>query len=230
MFEEFSRTELLIGKNAMEKLKKSKVLVFGAGGVGGYALEALIRAGVGNVGIIDNDIVTLSNINRQIIALHSTIGQNKVDVTEKRLLDINPNAKITKYKLFYNENTKMEFDFSKYDYVIDAIDTVSSKLILIEECKKTKTPIISSMGTGNKLNPDMFFIADIYKTSVCPLARIMRYELKKRNVKKLKVLYSKEKPIKLNKDNKTIASISFCPSTAGLLIASEVVRDLIKDV
>ena len=232
MDNQFTRTELLIGKNGIEKLKNSKVIIFGIGGVGGYAAEALARSAVGRIDLVDNDIISLSNINRQIIALHSTIGRYKAEAAKERLLDINPNLKIDVYKIFYSRETGDVFDFSKYDYVIDAIDTVSAKLDLIEQCNKIKTPIISSMGAGNKINPDMFEAEDIYKTSVCPLARIMRYELKKRNIPKLKTVYSKEKPIKPKKSNTMDkfppSSIAFTPAAAGLIIAGEVVKDLIN--
>ena len=234
MQNQLSRVQMLIGKENVEKLLNSKVIIFGIGGVGGYATEAIARCGVENIDIVDNDLVSITNLNRQIVALNSTIGKYKVDVMKERLLDINPNLKINAHKIFYSEDTKPEFDFSKYDYVIDAIDTVSAKLIIIEECYKTKTKIISSMGTGNKINPSMLEVSDIYKTSVCPLARVMRYELKRRNIPKLKVVYSKEKPIEPKEINieqtpkKTVpASISFVPSAAGLIIASEVIKDLI---
>lgn len=220
----FDRTKNLIGENALEKLASSKVAVFGIGGVGGYVVEALVRAGIGEIDLIDNDTINPTNINRQIVALHSTLGQYKVDVMEKRILDINPNIKINSFKTFFDENTINQFDFSKYDYIIDAIDSVKSKLLLIEAAKKINIPIISSMGTGNKLNPTKFEIEDISKTSVCPLARIIRSELKKQGIKKLKVLYSKEEPIKTG--SRTPSSISFVPSVAGLIIASEVVKDL----
>lgn len=220
-----SRTKELIGKDALEKLKNSRIAIFGIGGVGGYAAEALVRTGVGKIDLIDNDTINETNLNRQIISLHSTIGQYKVDVMAKRALDINPDIKITTYKTFFNEDTINEFDFSKYNYIIDAIDTVKSKLLLIETCKKLNIPIISSMGTGNKLNPTKFEIEDISKTSVCPLARVIRVELKKRGIKNLKVLYSKETPIKTSQ--RTPSSISFVPPSAGLIIASEVIKDLI---
>ena len=220
-----NRTKELIGKDALEKLKNSRIAIFGIGGVGGYAAEALVRTGVGKIDVIDNDTINETNLNRQIISLHSTIGQYKVDVMAKRALDINPDIKITTYKTFFNEDTINEFDFSKYNYVIDAIDTVKSKLLLIETCKKLNIPIISSMGTGNKLNPTKFEIEDISKTSVCPLARVIRVELKKRGIKNLKVLYSKETPIKTSQ--RTPGSISFVPPSAGLIIASEVIKDLI---
>lgn len=235
MQNQLSRVQMLIGEENIEKLLNSKVIIFGIGGVGGYTAEAIARCGVGEVDIVDNDDVAVSNLNRQIIALNSTIGKPKVEVMKQRLLDINSNLKISAHKLFYSKDTKDQFDFSKYDYVIDAIDTVSAKLILIEECYKTKTKIISSMGTGNKLNPCMLEVTDIYKTSVCPLARVMRYELKRRNIDKLKVVYSKEKPIKpkeiaMQQTQNKIApgSVSFVPSVAGLIIASEVIKDLIE--
>lgn len=223
--EQFTRTKALIGDCAQEKLSTSSVIVFGVGGVGGYAIEALIRAGIGKIDIVDSDKINLSNLNRQIIALHSTLNQYKVDVMEKRAKDINPNVKINSFKTFFDENTISQFDFSKYDYVIDAIDTVKSKILLIETCKKLNIPIISSMGTGNKLDPTKFQIADISKTSVCPLARVIRSELKKRNIKNLKVLFSTEIPAKTG--SRTPSSISFVPPCAGLIIASEVIKDLI---
>ena len=220
------RTRTLIGDNAIEKLKKSRVIVFGIGGVGGYTVEALVRSGIGEIDIVDNDKVSISNLNRQIVALNSTIGEYKVDVMKKRALDINPDLKINTYKLFFDEKTKAEIDFLKYDYIVDAIDSVKSKLLLIELAKNNNIAIISSMGTGNKLNPLEFEIADIFKTSVCPLARIIRTELKKRGIKDLKVLYSKEKPYK--DGSKVPSSISFVPSIAGLIIASEVIKDIIE--
>lgn len=223
--DQFERTRTLIGDSAIEKLNNSCVIIFGIGGVGGYIAEALIRAGVGKIDIVDCDTINLSNLNRQIVALHSTIGQYKVDVMAQRAKDINPNITINSYKIFFDENTQKQFDFSKYDYVIDAIDSVKSKLLLIEICKNLNIPIISSMGTGNKLNPLKFEIADISKTSVCPLARVIRTELKKRNIKNLKVLFSTEIPFKTN--SRTPSSISYAPSSAGLIIASEVIRDLI---
>lgn len=226
MTDRFQRTKMLIGDDSFKKLSRAHVIVFGIGGVGGYATEALVRAGVEKIDIVDNDLVNITNLNRQIIALNSTLGQYKVDIMEKRILDINSNAKVGKYKLFFNSENSKEFDFSKYDYIIDAIDTVKSKLELIKCAKKANTPIISSMGTGNKLNPLKFEISDISKTSVCPLARVMRYELKKMNIKKVKVLYSKETPKKTGSN--TPSSISFVPSVAGLIIAGEVIRDIIK--
>lgn len=235
MNNQFLRTEMLIGKDAVEKLNNSRVVVFGVGGVGGYVVEALSRAGVGNIDIIDNDTISVSNLNRQIIALISTVGKNKVDVLKARLLDINPNLKVETYKCFFTRNT--EFDFSKYDYVVDAIDTVVGKLELITRAKSANVPIICSMGTGNKMNPTMFEVADISKTSVCPLAKVIRQELKKRRIKKVKVVYSKEIPLKpivtedMDVETKggriAPASNSFCPAVAGLIIASEVIKDLI---
>ena len=235
MNNQFLRTEMLIGKDAVEKLNNSRVAVFGVGGVGGYVVEALSRAGVGNIDIIDNDTISVSNLNRQIIALNSTVGKNKVDVLKARLLDINPNLKVETYKCFFTRNT--EFDFSKYDYVVDAIDTVVGKLELITRAKSANVPIICSMGTGNKMNPTMFEVADISKTSVCPLAKVIRQELKKRRIKKVKVVYSKEMPLKpivtedMDVETKgrriAPASNSFCPAVAGLIIASEVIKDLI---
>ena len=235
MVNQFSRTELLIGKEAIEKLQNSRVAVFGLGGVGGYIVEALVRSGLGAIDIIDNDKITITNLNRQIYATHSTIDRFKTDVAEKRILDINPNVKINKYQVFYTKETKDQFDFSKYDYVVDAIDTVAGKLSLIEETKKHNVPIICAMGAGNKLEPTKFEVADISKTSVCPLARVIRQELKKRKIKKVKVVFSTEQPIKNNNitAEKTIkhtipASNAICPSIMGLIIANEVIKDLIK--
>ena len=235
MSEIFKRTQMLLGEDALKKLEKSRVAVFGIGGVGGHAAEALVRCGIGKIDIIDNDTVAESNLNRQIIALHSTIGKSKVEVAAERFIDINPQIKINARKCFYLPEKNEEFDFSNYDYVIDAIDTVTGKIGLIMECQRLGVPIISSMGTGNKLDPTMLKISDIYKTSVCPLARVMRNELKKRGVKKLKVVYSEETPIiPQNEDREndgqrrsTPASCSFVPSVAGLIIASEVVRDIV---
>lgn len=222
----YERTESLIGTDAVNKLKNSHVAVIGVGGVGGYTVEALARAGIGEITIIDNDEVKESNINRQIIALNSTLGLKKVDAFKSRIQDIGSDIIVHTVDAFILPENIAEFDFSKFDYVVDAIDTVSGKIAIIEKCNKMNIPIISSMGTGNKLNPTAFEIADINKTSVCPLARVMRYELKKRNIKKLKVLYSKEEPVK--KGNRTPASISFVPSVAGLIIASEVIKDIIN--
>lgn len=234
MKENFSRTEMLIGADALDKLSRSRVAVFGIGGVGGYVVESLARAGVGAIDLIDNDTVSESNINRQIIALSSTVGQLKTEVMRQRVLDINSDIKVNCINKFVLPDNIDEFDFSVYDYVVDAIDTVSGKLAIIEKAYSEEVPVISSMGTGNKLDPTRFEVTDINKTSVCPLARVMRYELKKRGVKKLKVLYSKEEPIKPNniqnndKRKAVPGSISFVPSVAGLIIGSEVIKELIK--
>ena len=230
--EQFSRTELLIGKEGLEKLQKSKVAVFGLGGVGSYVVEALARAGVGNFTLVDNDIVTLSNINRQIIATMDTIGKDKVSVSKERILSINPNAKVETYKEFFLKDSKDLFD-ETFDYVIDAIDTITGKIEIILRANRFNVPVISSMGTGNKLDPGKFEITDIYKTSYCPLAKVMRKELKERGIDKLKVIYSKEKPIKVSafdeeKQKSIPGSISFVPSVAGLMIAGEVIRDIIN--
>lgn len=229
----FSRTELLIGKNAVEKLAKSRVAVFGVGGVGGYVAEALVRSGVGTLDLIDNDEVSVSNINRQIIATTKTVGRSKVEVAKERALDINPDVKINVYQMFYTSETEAQFDFAQYDYVVDAIDTVVGKLSLVEKSKSAGVPIICSMGAGNKLDPTRFEVADIAQTSVCPLARVMRTELKKRNITDVKVVYSKEIPQKTDladeKTGKSIpGSISFVPSVVGLIMAGEVIKDLIK--
>lgn len=222
----FNRTISLIGDIAFEKISKAKVAVFGIGGVGGYVVEALARAGIGAIDLIDNDTINETNINRQIVALNSTLGKFKVDVMSSRVKDINPDVKVETYKTFFDENSINQFDFSKYDYVIDAIDSVKSKLLLIETCKNNNIPVISSMGTGNKLDPTKFQIADISKTSVCPLARVVRIELKKRGIKNLKALFSTEPPFK-NSD-RTPSSISFVPPVAGLIIAGEVIKDIIS--
>ena len=224
---------MLIGQNNIATLRNSRVAVFGAGGVGGFTIEALARAGVGAIDIIDNDTVSESNLNRQIIALHSTIGQLKTEVMKKRILDINPDCVVTIFNTFVLPENIDSFDFSVYSYIVDAIDTVSGKLAIIEKGAKEGVPVISSMGTGNKLDPTRFQITDISKTSVCPLARVMRYELKKRGIKKLKVLFSTEEPIKptAEKDERgkvPPGSISFVPSVAGLLIGGEVIKDLIR--
>lgn len=226
MVNQFDRTESLIGTESLEKLSKTTVAVFGIGGVGGYVVEALSRCGIGNLVLIDNDDINITNLNRQIIALHSTIGQSKVEVAKKRILDINPNINIEIHKEFFMPETSSKFDFTKYNYVVDAIDSVTGKIELVMKAQESNIPIISSMGTGNKLHPELFEISDIYKTSVCPLAKVMRGELKKRGVKKLKVLYSKEMPIK-TAGQRIPASISFVPPVAGLIIAGEVVRDLL---
>lgn len=252
MLNQFSRTELLLGKAAMEKLKNSRVAVFGIGGVGGYTVEALVRSEVGTLDLIDDDKVCLTNINRQIYATRKTIGKYKVDVAEERCKDINPDVVINTYKTFYMPETAEKFDFSLYDYVVDAIDTVTGKIELAVNAAKAEVPIICSMGAGNKLDPSRFEVADIYSTSVCPLARVMRYELKKRGIKKLKVVYSKEKPLtpiddmaisckkncvcppgtarKCTARRQVPGSTAFVPSAAGLIIAGEVVKDLIKNV
>ena len=227
---DFSRLELMFGKESVQKLKTKKVIVFGIGGVGSYVVEALARSAVGKIDLVDNDIISTSNINRQLIALNSTIGKNKTDIAKQRLLDINPKLNIETYKMFFLPENKNEIDFSKYDYIIDAIDTITSKIALVECANKYNIPIISSMGTANKINPTMLEVSDIYKTSVCPLARVMRQELKKRNIKKLKVVYSKETPIKIQntKEKNVPSSNSFVPSVCGLIIASEVIKDLIN--
>lgn len=227
MLEQFSRTEALIGKENLEKLQNSKVAIFGLGGVGTYVLEGLARAGVGNLILVDNDTISESNLNRQIIALKSTIGKYKVEVAKDRVLEINPNANIKIYQEFFTKESKDILDES-LTYIVDAIDTVSSKLDLIVKAKELNIPIISSMGTGNKLDPTKFEVDDIYKTSVCPLAKVMRRELKQKGIKNLKVVYSKEEPIKTD-IGRTPASISFVPSVAGLIIAGEVVKDIINN-
>ncbi len=245
----FSRTELLIGSKGLEKLKNSKVAIFGIGGVGSFAAEALARSGVYGLVLVDDDHICLTNINRQIHALHSTVGKSKVEIMKARILDINPEATVTVYKEPYNSESAEKLLSDDYDYVVDAIDTVNSKLDLIERCKKYNIPIISSMGMGNKLDPTKLEVADIYDTSICSLARVMRKQLRKRGIKDLKVVYSKEEPIKLldtddsncranfmsfNKNRIRVArhqilgSVPFVPSVAGLIIASEVVYDLIQ--
>lgn len=229
MIEQFSRTELLIGKEKLEKLKKSKIAIFGIGGVGSYVVEGLARAGIGKFILVDNDKVSLSNINRQIIATHKTVGKSKVQVSKERILDINPNAEVEIYEEFFMPESEGILD-ETVDYIVDAIDTVTAKIELVIRADKLNIPIISSMGTGNKLDPTKFEVSDIYKTSVCPLAKVMRKELKLRKIKKLKVVYSKEEPIKVpQKEEKkqSPASISFVPSVAGLIIAGEIVKDLI---
>ena len=222
------RTISMIGEEAFNKLATAKVLVFGVGGVGGYVCEALARAGVGQIDICDNDVVSESNINRQIIATYDTIGQAKTDVMERRILSVNRDCKVNKYECFYLPDTlgAERFDFSKYDYVVDAIDTVAAKIDIIARCKEAGTPVISSMGTGNKLDPTRFEIADIEKTSVCPLAKVIRKAMRDRGIKGVKVLYSKEEPVKTG--SRTPGSISFVPSAAGLIIGGEVIKDLIK--
>ncbi|MDO4496099.1 MAG: tRNA threonylcarbamoyladenosine dehydratase [Clostridiaceae bacterium] len=235
MLNQFSRTELLFGKEAMEKLAASRVAVFGVGGVGGYAVEALARSGVGSLYLIDDDKVCLTNINRQIYATRKTVGKYKVDVAAERIADINPDAVVKTYKTFFMPETADSFDFSQFDYVIDAIDTVTGKIELVMRAQAAGTPIISSMGAGNKLDPTAFEVADIYKTSVCPLARVMRTELKRRGIKKLKVVYSKEKPLTPIESEEQSGetsrrqvpgSTAFVPSTVGLIIAGEVIKDI----
>lgn len=230
MSEIFSRTELMFGKNAMKKLSESRVAVFGIGGVGGYVTEALARSGIGAVDLIDNDKVNESNINRQIIALHSTIGQYKTEVMKARIADINPDCKVTAHNMFFMPDTANLIDFSLYDYVIDAIDTVIGKIEIIMQAKAKDVPVISSMGAGNKFDPTKFEVTDIYKTSVCPLARVMRRELKIRGVESLKVVYSTEKAFApcTAKNERCLASNAFVPSVAGLIIAGEVIKDLIR--
>lgn len=230
--EQFSRTELLIGKEGLEKLQKSKVAIFGLGGVGSYVVEALARSGVGHFVLVDNDIVSISNLNRQIIATMDTIGKAKVDISKERILSINPEAVVETHKEFFLKESEDIFD-ETFDYVIDAIDTITGKIEIIVRANKYKVPAISSMGTGNKLDPSKFEITDIYKTSYCPLAKVMRKELKQRGIDSLKVIYSKEIPIKVNvydeeKKKAIPGSISFVPSVAGLMIAGEVVRDIIN--
>ncbi len=235
----FSRTELLIGKDSLDKLSNSRVLIFGIGGVGGFVAEALARSGVGNLDLVDNDTVDISNINRQIVALDSTIGRYKTEVMRERIADINPDCKVEEHRCFYLPEESDRFDFTKYDYIVDAIDTVSAKIDIVVRAKKLGVDIISSMGAGNKLNPCDFEVADIYKTSVCKLAKVMRRELKLRQIDSLKVVYSKEEAhqrYEAKLDEKSLASkkrfipasIAFVPSVAGLIIASEVVKDLTK--
>lgn len=220
-----SRTRGLVGEDGVKQLANSKVLVFGVGGVGGHVIEALVRSGVGCVDICDKDVVSESNCNRQIIATRKTIGLSKVEVMKERALSINPDIQMDTFRVFYLPETAEQFDFSKYDYIVDAIDNVTAKISLIEQAKKVEVPIISSMGTGNKLHPELFRIADIEKTSVCPLAKVMRRELKKRGIRKVKVLYSTEEPVVRER---VPASIAFVPAVAGLMIAGEVIRDLLK--
>ena len=233
MSEAFSRTELIYGREAMERIASSHIAVFGIGGVGGYVVEALARSGVGALDLIDSDKVAESNLNRQIIATRSTIGRFKVDVAAERIADINPDCKVRTFKIFYLPETADRFDFTDYDYVVDAIDTVTGKLTLIENAKAAGVPIISSMGAGNKVNPAAFEVADIYKTSVCPLAKVMRHECKKRGIKSLKVVYSKEEPrtplelIQEGSRRSIPGSTAFTPSVAGLIIAGEIINDLV---
>lgn len=249
MLNQFSRTELLLGKKAMQVLEKSRVAVFGIGGVGGYAVEVLVRSGVGTIDLIDDDKVCLTNLNRQIIATRKTVGKYKVDAMKERILEIQPDAIVNTHKCFFLPETKDEFDFTQYSYVIDAVDTVTAKIQLVQEAQKAGVPIISSMGAGNKLDPARFEVADIYETSVCPLAKVMRRELRKRKIEHLKVVYSKEKPVRPIEDmaiscrshcicppgakhkcterRDIPGSNAFVPSVAGLIIASEVIKDII---
>lgn len=224
----FQRTRMLIGDEAVQALGRAKVLVFGVGGVGGYVCDALVRAGVGRIDVVDKDVVDITNINRQIIATTDTIGMPKVDVCRARLQAINPAVECEARKCFYLPETSDSFDFKKYDYIVDAVDNVTAKIDIICKAKEAETPVISSMGTGNKLDPTAFRIADIEKTKVCPLAKVVRKELRNRGVRGVKVLYSEEEPLKSG--NRTPASISFVPSCAGLIIAGEVIKDLIKKI
>lgn len=226
MENQYTRTIAVLGEAAIEKLKKCRVAVFGVGGVGSYAVEVLARAGVGAIDLIDNDVFNITNLNRQLYATYKTIGQYKVDVARERILDINPDCIVTTHKMFYLPENADRLDLSQYDYIIDAIDTVAAKVELVVRADKVGARIISSMGTGNKLHPELFEVADIYKTSVCPLAKVMRARLKKEGIKKLKVVYSKEEPIK-NSDN-IIGSVPFVPSVVGLIIVGETIKDLIK--
>ena len=231
MPEEFSRSILVLGNDSIEKLALSRVIVFGLGGVGGYVVEALVRTGVGHLDLVDNDEVSLSNINRQIYALHSTVGKDKVDVAHARVLDINPNCIVRKHKIFYLPETADQINLSEYDYVVDCIDTVSAKIELVMRANEANVPIISSMGTGNKLDPSKLRIADISKTSVCPLARVMRQELRKRGINHLKCVFSTEEPATASIDSGSRhvpGSVAFVPSVAGLMMAAEVIRDLVR--
>lgn len=232
MKEQFERTGLLLGQEAVEKLQEKRVAVFGVGGVGGYVAEALVRSGIGSIDIVDKDTVSVTNLNRQLIATHSTIGQSKVKVMKDRILDINPECKVYAHECFYLPDTAEQFRFEEYDYIVDAVDTVTAKLELVMRAKEAGVPIISSMGAGNKLDPTRFEVADISKTSVCPLAKVMRRELRKRGVEHLKVVYSKEEPIlpkeQLSDGNKRVllGSVAFVPSVVGLILAGEVIKDL----
>lgn len=231
MQNQFTRTELLIGKDGLEKLKNAKVAVYGVGGVGSYVVEGLARAGVGHIALMDKDYVDITNINRQIHTTHNTIGKSKVEVEKERILEINPEATVDIYQIDTLEKPEEEIIDSSFTYVVDAVDTVTTKLKLIEKANTENVPIISAMGTANKLDPTKFEVSDIYKTSVCPLCKVMRKELKKRNIPKLKVIYSKEEPIKVEKvdGNRTLGSVSFVPSVAGLIAAGEVIKDIIKN-
>ncbi len=224
MQEQYTRTAAILGEAAIKKLKSARVAVFGIGGVGTYAVEALARAGVGELHLIDNDVFTPSNLNRQLYATHDTIGKNKVDIARDRVLSINPECNVVTHKMFYLPETADQIDIAQFDYIIDAVDTVSAKIELVLRATRAGVKIISCMGTGNKLCPEMLEVSDIYKTSVCPLAKVMRTRLKKEGIKKLKVVYSREEPIK--NDSGIIASVPFVPSVAGLIIAGEVVKEL----
>ncbi len=233
MKEQFSRTAKVLGENSIDKLANLRVAVFGIGGVGGHAVEALARAGVGAIDLIDNDIVSVSNINRQAVALHSTVGRPKVEVMRDKILDINPHCSVTIHQCFYLPETADRFDFTKFDYILDCVDTVAAKIDIICRAKELETPVISAMGAGNKLDPTAFKVADIYDTKVCPLARIMRTNLKKRGIESLKVVYSEEIPIEsIEKDPETgrsiPGSVPFVPSVMGLIMAGETIKDLIK--
>lgn len=234
MISQFSRTELLIGEEGISSLKKARVAIFGIGGVGGYVVEALARSGIGAFVLTDNDKVCLTNLNRQIIATHDTIGRYKTDVMLERIMSINPQAEVTLHRCFYLPETSGQFDFSSYDYVVDAVDTVTAKIDLIIRAKQAGVPVISCMGAGNKLDPTKFRVADIYETSVCPLAKVMRRELKKRGIKGLKVVYSTEQPLTPGETSEntgrrsTPGNIAFAPSVAGLILAGEVIRDILK--
>ena len=238
MLDRFSRTRILLGAPALEKLARSRVAVFGVGGVGGYTVEALARSGIGSLDLIDNDTVSLTNINRQIIALQSTVGRLKTEVAAERVRDINPDIKVCTHEIFYSPDTSGSINLSQFDYIVDAIDSVSGKIELAVQAKAAGVPIISSMGAGNKLDPTAFEVSDIFKTSVCPLARVMRSELKKRGIKRLKVVYSKETPLTPIADEEVLTeckgrrsvpgSTAFVPSVVGLIIASEVIKDLTK--
>lgn len=247
MLHSLSRTELIIGEEGIRKLANSKVIVFGVGGVGSFALEAIARAGVGEIHIVDDDVVSLTNLNRQLVATTKTIGLPKIEVMKERILEINPDAKVKLFRVFYNEESQDLIDLSIYDYIVDAIDSVTAKLLLVKNANKVNVPIISSMGTGNKMDPSKFQVSDIYKTSVCPLARVMRNELKKLKIKRLKVVYSTEKPAKparsielsmppksngfrtMNQKRQVPGSISFVPPVSGFILASQVVQDLLKN-
>lgn len=231
MENQYTRSIAILGENAIKKLKNKRVAVFGVGGVGGYAVEALVRMGVGAIDLIDNDTFNVTNINRQLYATHKTLGQYKVDVAAARILEINPDCVVKTHKMFYLPQNSDLFDLSVYDYAVDAIDTVAAKVELARKAEMCGTPLISSMGTGNKLRPELFEIADIYKTSVCPLAKVMRTRLKKAGVKKLKVVYSKEMPITLQTsgDERIVGSVSFVPPVAGMIVAGQVINDLLKE-